>query len=115
MDQSNKIKLVAFQKNQSDRLIFNSFIGLDYNQDFKRAPLRVCYKEKNFELDVKFIVVSTSEINRHRLSKSQRLCELATLLVQADYSNKLFIEFFLSDYSLALLKDDWDDYKYSPF
>ena len=35
MDQSYKIKLVAFQKNQSDRLIFNSFVGLDYNQDFE--------------------------------------------------------------------------------
>ena len=110
MDQSNKIKLVAFQKGQSDRLIFVNFLNSDNKQAFKRVPLRVSYQTKSFELDVKFIVVSSlSEIDPHRLSKSQRLCELAIFLVQADYSNKLFIELFLSDYTLALLKDDWDE------
>ena len=110
MDHSNKLQLVAFQKHESDRLVFNNFSHPDNKQAFKRAPLRVSYLKKSFELDVKFIVVSSlSEINQHRLSKSQRLCELATFLVQADYSNKLFIELFLSDYTLALLKDDWDE------
>ncbi len=107
MDRSNKLQLVAFQKHKSDRLVFSSFFNPD---NINRAPLRVSYQAKSFELDVKFIVVSSiSEINRHRLSKSQRLCELATFLVQANYSNKLFIEFFLSDYTLSLLKDDWDE------
>ena len=110
MDQSNKIELIAFQKDQSDRLIFVNFSNSDNKQAFKRVPLRVSYLKKSFELDVRFIVVSSlSEIEHHRLSKSQRLCELATFLVQADYSNKLFIELFLSDYTLALLKDDWDE------
>ena len=110
MDQSNKLKLVAFQQAQSDRLIFANFSNSDNKQAFKRVPLRVSYQTKSFELDVKFIVVSSlCEIDHYRLPKSQRLSELATFLVQADYSNKLFIELFLSDYTLALLNDDWDE------
>lgn len=110
MDQSNEIKLVAFQKNESDRLIFINFLSSNSKQTFNRAPLLVSYQARSFELDVRFIVVSSlSEINQHITSKSQRLCDLATFLVQAGYSNKLLIEFFLSDYTLSLLKDDWEE------
>ena len=68
MDQCNKIKLVAFQKGQSDRLIFVNFSNSDKKQAFKRVPLRVSYLKKSFELDVRFIVVSSlSEIEHQDL------------------------------------------------
>lgn len=112
MDRSHKIKLVAFQQGQSDRLIFSNFLYHGDKQVLQTMPLRVSYQEKVFELDVKFIVVSSlKEINRFSLSKSQRLCDLATFVVQAEYSNKVLIEFFLSKYILSLLKDDWDENK----
>ena len=57
MDQSNKIKLVAFQKDQSDRLIFVNFSDSDNKQAFKRALLRVSYQTKSFELDVKLSAI----------------------------------------------------------
>ena len=75
-------------------------------------PLRVSYPAQVYELDVKFIVVSSlKDINSFSLSKSQRLCDLATFVVQAGYSNKVLIEFSLSNYTLSLLKDDWDENK----
>ena len=112
MDRSNKIKLVAFQKHQSDRLIFSNFLSHGDKLALQRMPLRVSYQAQVYELDIKFIVVSSlKDINSFSLSKSQRLCDLATFVVQAGYSNKVLIEFSLSNYTLSLLKDDWDENK----
>ena len=106
MDRSNKIKLVAFQKDQSDRLIFSNFLSHGDKLALQRMPLRVSYQAQVYELDIKFIVVSSlKDINSFSLSKSQRLCDLATFVVQAGYSNKVLIEFSLSNYTLSLLKD----------
>ena len=112
MDRSNKIKLLAFQKDKSDRLIFSKFLNHGHELNLQRMPLRVSYQAKVFELDVKFIVVSSlTDINSFSLSNSQRLCDLATFVVQAGYSNKLLIELSLSNYTLSLLNDDWHENK----
>ena len=110
MNQCHEIQLVAFQKGESNRLVFSDFLNQDDKGAFVKAPLRVSYRTQSLELDVKFIVVSSlSDVNHLSFSKSQRVCDLATFVVQADYSNKLLIELHLSKYTLSLLEDDWKD------